>query len=226
MPIKENGAGFGGHDSDKGRPEREIADRAMSQPYSPRVESMRMSASKHDNDADVEQFHMHTTGDVCTPFSALSDEERRHWRREYLVAEYRRAKWPQLPGWRALSGPERDVWRCEYEKVLREIHSVTVNEVERDKLGASDIVSKAVDSISAKAASRDPHGNKGGERSMARCVAAFNAYTGRDLTELEGWQFMMSLKLARMTTAGGELNLDDYIDAAGYAGLAGECAQK
>jgi len=26
-----------------------------------------------------------------------------------------------------------------------------------------------------------------GERSMGRCVAAFNALTGRDLMEVEGW---------------------------------------
>ena len=36
-----------------------------------------------------------------------------------------------------------------------------------------------------------------GERSMARTVAAFNAITGRDLSEAEGWLFMQQLKDAR-----------------------------
>lgn len=40
-----------------------------------------------------------------------------------------------------------------------------------------------------------------GERSMGRTVAAFNAITGRDLTESEGWLFMAVLKAVRGQTA-------------------------
>lgn len=36
-----------------------------------------------------------------------------------------------------------------------------------------------------------------GERSMAATVAAFNAQTGRDLTEAEGWLLMVNLKIVR-----------------------------
>ena len=43
----------------------------------------------------------------------------------------------------------------------------------------------------------------GGERSMARTVAAFNAVTGRDLSVSEGWLFMVQLKLVRSQTATG-----------------------
>lgn len=63
-----------------------------------------------------------------------------------------------------------------------------------------------------------------GERSMARTVAAFNALTGRDLTEVEGWHFMSVLKLSR-ATAGGH-HLDDHTDHAAYAALAGEAAAR
>src|SRR5690606_17992482 len=34
----------------------------------------------------------------------------------------------------------------------------------------------------------------GGERSMGRCVQAFNAITGKDLTEAEGWLLLQILK--------------------------------
>ena len=36
-----------------------------------------------------------------------------------------------------------------------------------------------------------------GERSMASTVKAFNALTGHNLTESEGWEFMVLLKLVR-----------------------------
>lgn len=43
-----------------------------------------------------------------------------------------------------------------------------------------------------------PHG----ERSMGRCVVAFNALTGRDLEEAEGWLFQQLLKDARQWSGG------------------------
>lgn len=73
--------------------------------------------------------------------------------------------------------------------------------------------------IEDRAASRDlPEG----ERSMARAVKAFNAMFGKDLTEVQGWQFMGLLKMSR--SAAGAHNPDDYEDAAAYAALAGEAA--
>ena len=46
--------------------------------------------------------------------------------------------------------------------------------------------------------------------------------TGLSLTEEEGWIFMVFLKLARSQQ--GEFKLDDYVDMAAYAALAGESA--
>ena len=86
---------------------------------------------------------------------------------------------------------------------------------------APAILRDAAQAIDNRAALRDcPQG----ERSMARCVAAFNAVTGHALSEVEGWHFMEVLKLAR-ATAGGH-HLDDHTDRAAYAALAGEAAER
>lgn len=84
---------------------------------------------------------------------------------------------------------------------------------------AQDILDAAHEAIGASAASRDVDK----ERSMARTVSTFNALTGHKLTEVQGWQFMAVLKLAR--AQGARLNMDDYIDGAAYMALAGECAK-
>ena len=64
----------------------------------------------------------------------------------------------------------------------------------------------------------------GGERSMAATVNAFNAMFGHSLTEEQGWQFMVLLKMAR--SKGGKFRADDYSDQTGYSALAGECAAR
>lgn len=61
-----------------------------------------------------------------------------------------------------------------------------------------------------------------GERSMAQAVEIFKAITGVELTERQGWTFMVALKLARSTR--GKPNPDHFIDLAGYAALLGESA--
>ena len=84
---------------------------------------------------------------------------------------------------------------------------------------APDLLDAGSSTMKQRAASRD----NPGERSMARTVGAFNALTGRDLSEEEGWMFMVCLKLAR--SMGGSLKIDDdYIDGAAYMALQGECA--
>lgn len=86
---------------------------------------------------------------------------------------------------------------------------------------APGILQAAADAIGDRAASRDC---PGGERSMSRCVRAFNAITGHQLSEVEGWHFMELLKLARSTA--GAYQPDDHVDRAAYAGLAGEAAAR
>lgn len=71
--------------------------------------------------------------------------------------------------------------------------------------------------IEARASQRDcPNG----ERSMLKTVTAFNAMEGTELTEEQGWRFMIMLKYARSTA--GALVVDDYEDMAAYAALAAE----
>lgn len=60
------------------------------------------------------------------------------------------------------------------------------------------------------------------ERSMERTVAAFNAMYKLNLTEEQGWMFMVFLKAAR--ASGGSFKLDDYVDGSAYFALAGEAA--
>ena len=82
---------------------------------------------------------------------------------------------------------------------------------------AHTILQEGVDTLAARAKLRDA---AGGERSMARTVAIFNAWTGGNMSEQDGWRFMIALKQAREVQ--GKFNLDDYVDMASYAALLGE----
>ena len=83
---------------------------------------------------------------------------------------------------------------------------------------AAETLRAAAAHIENRAVARD---TPAGERSMARTVRAFNALTGHDVSERDGWLFMVVLKAARAcNTATGQR--DDYEDLAAYAALAGE----
>lgn len=60
-----------------------------------------------------------------------------------------------------------------------------------------------------------------GERSMGKCVAAFNAVTGRDLTEAEGWLLLQILKDVRQWQRPG-FHRDSAEDCIAYAALKAE----
>jgi hypothetical protein len=59
-----------------------------------------------------------------------------------------------------------------------------------------------------------------GERAMPHLVTVFNALTGHNLSNEDGWTFMLLLKLVRMR--GGVHKDDDYLDAIGYSALLAE----
>lgn len=110
---------------------------------------------------------------------------------------------------------------CRAGEILPETEAGFVVTALAPETSAPAILRDAAQAIDDRAALRDcPQG----ERSMARCVAAFNALTGHALTEVQGWHFMELLKLAR-ATAGGH-HLDDHTDRAAYAALAGEAAER
>lgn len=59
------------------------------------------------------------------------------------------------------------------------------------------------------------------ERSMTKVVELFNKLHGTNLTVVQGWNFMVMLKLVRAHT-GGKFRKDDYTDAINYMALEGE----
>lgn len=86
-----------------------------------------------------------------------------------------------------------------------------------EKTHADEIIALAAATLKSRADTRDT----GAERSMERAVRTFNALTGYDLSTLDGWTFMIVLKLAR-SQGGKRKHLDDFVDCVGYAALAGE----
>lgn len=61
-----------------------------------------------------------------------------------------------------------------------------------------------------------------GERSMGRTVQAFNAITGRDLTEAEGWLLLQTLKDVRQWQNPDKYHHDSALDGVAYASLKAE----
>jgi hypothetical protein len=87
---------------------------------------------------------------------------------------------------------------------------------------ASDFLRQAAEVIEQRGQIRD---KPDGERSMERAVDAYVTLNGPVMqTELDGWVFMLVLKLARATA--GKPHLDDYQDLCGYGALAAECLER
>lgn len=86
---------------------------------------------------------------------------------------------------------------------------------------AAYYLQKAQDAMQQRGQLRD---RPSGERSMETIVATFNALTGHTVTESEGWEFMVLLKMVRGRQ--GKFNADDYVDGSAYFGLLGECNAK
>ena len=61
-----------------------------------------------------------------------------------------------------------------------------------------------------------------GERSMGKTVTAFNAITGRDLTEAEGWLLLQVLKDVRQWQNPDKYHEDSALDCVAYASLKAE----
>lgn len=83
---------------------------------------------------------------------------------------------------------------------------------------APDLLAKAAELMLERGRTYD---EEGGERSMGKTVAAFNAITGRDLTEAEGWLLMQVLKDVRLFTR-ETYHADSAEDCIAYAALKAE----
>lgn len=86
---------------------------------------------------------------------------------------------------------------------------------------ANEILQAAAGHMQDRAATYD---KPEGERSMGATVEAFKAVTGHQLTEEQGWLFMVLLKAVRSQQGG--LRMDSYEDGAAYFSLAGEAAAR
>ena len=86
---------------------------------------------------------------------------------------------------------------------------------------APEFLAQAKAHMEDRAATYD---NPEGERSMGKTVAAFNAITGKELSETDGWLLMTLLKAVRANQ--GNFKSDNYEDLTAYAALLGESAVK
>jgi hypothetical protein len=64
----------------------------------------------------------------------------------------------------------------------------------------------------------------GGEKSIGKTIELFNKLTGNNLSDSQGWLFMVCLKLVRSQQ--GTFHMDNFVDLAAYAALYGESQEK
>ena len=83
---------------------------------------------------------------------------------------------------------------------------------------ASDFLTTAFNVMEERGKTYD---NSDKERSMSATVKAFNAITKRDLTESEGWLFMLLLKQVRQFS-NEKYHEDSALDSVAYAALLAE----
>jgi hypothetical protein len=83
---------------------------------------------------------------------------------------------------------------------------------------SNEFLQAAIDVQNQRAAEYD---QPEGERSMGRTVQAFNAITGRELSEAEGWLFLQVLKDVRQWSAKG-YHHDSALDGVAYSALKAE----
>ena len=83
---------------------------------------------------------------------------------------------------------------------------------------ATEILKAAAGHMQDRASTYD---KPDGERSMGKAVQAFNAITGRDLSEAEGWLLLAVLKNVRLFQRPG-YHADSAEDAVAYGALLAE----
>lgn len=111
-------------------------------------------------------------------------------------------------------------WRTEFPD-LHKLWLLLSQEPDYQQATANTILQDAQQHLLDRAAVRD----QASERSMERAVRAYNAITGHELSERDGWMFMVVLKATRACTTPAGIP-DDYEDLVAYGALAGESAGK
>jgi hypothetical protein len=107
-------------------------------------------------------------------------------------------------------------------KAIKDVNEELNEAVAVPKPKAAEMLGRAAALLHERGQSYD---KPQGERSMARTVSAFNAITGRDLTEAEGWLFMQQLKQVRLFTRSG-YHADSAEDNIAYAALMAEAKER
>jgi len=86
---------------------------------------------------------------------------------------------------------------------------------------ANEFLSTASDTMTQRGKDYDKQSDGAEERSMGKCVEAFNSITGRNLTESEGWMMLVLLKLVRQWST-DDYHHDSALDTVAYAALLAE----
>lgn len=113
--------------------------------------------------------------------------------------------------------------QCHKEHVLEESVTLEINPIGLARPAvplpcAPELLGRAAAHMHDRSSTYD---EPEGERSMGKVVQAFNAITGRDLTESEGWMFMQQVKLVRLFTR-SDYHADSAEDNIAYAALLAE----
>lgn len=85
-------------------------------------------------------------------------------------------------------------------------------------MDAAEMLQRAADLMIERGRQYD---KRNGERSMTRAVEAFNAVTGHDLKESDGWLLMVCLKMVRSETTDAP-HADSLHDLVAYSSLFAE----
>ena len=88
-------------------------------------------------------------------------------------------------------------------------------------MDTTELLQKAKEMLATRGQEYDHEDKR--ERNMGRAVCAFNDLLGSNMTEEEGWLFMLLLKLARVTDSDFR-HYDSMLDAICYSALMMECA--
>ena len=84
---------------------------------------------------------------------------------------------------------------------------------------ASEFLRKAADLLDQRALDYD---QQQGERSIPKVVTAFNAITGQNMTNVQGWLFMHLVKKVRLHTNPQKFHQDSAEDSIAYDSLEAE----
>ncbi len=113
----------------------------------------------------------------------------------------------------------------QFNKALEEVRRVSEANEEalkaNDKQTAPALLKKAADIMEERGKQYD---KPEGERSMVKCVGAFNIITGHALSEAEGWLLLQLLKDVRLWQRPG-YHQDSAEDCIAYAALKAEAKQ-